>query len=122
MLYGVVEFGKPETEPEDLRRQLVQMLLTENGDGRFVVRPTMEATAQDVVRNFLANPGDCRHFLLIWAYCLSVSDIDQNTYATDLQESLLSCSRTVPSHYEEASAEIVMLAWGLYMYRISTVS
>lgn len=73
MLYGVVEFGLPETQPEDLRRQLVQMLHTENGDGRFVIRPTMEATAQDVVRNFLASPSDCRQFLFdlgILSFCL----------------------------------------------------
>ena len=73
MLYGVVEFGKPETEPEDLRRQLVQMLRTENGDGKYVVGHDLEATAQDVVRNFLTSPGDCRHFLFdlgILSFCL----------------------------------------------------
>ena len=49
------------------------MLRTENGDGRFVVGHDLEATAQDVVRNFLTSPGDCRHFLFdlgILSFCL----------------------------------------------------
>jgi len=53
MLYGVVEFGKPQMKLENLRRQLVQMLRAENGDERLVIRLNVEATTQDVVRKFL---------------------------------------------------------------------
>ena len=96
------------------------MLHAENGDERLVIRLNVEAMAQDVVRKISCKPRWLWVLPFQFGHIVFLSYWD--AYATGFHQSLPCCNRTAPSPNEEASAEILVLAWDYTGSALSWVS